>query len=244
MKIVNIVGVFVLLVALQTNAKIAESIEDAYMKQAPHALMELAEQSAERINFTTPFEVVIPLKSAIQINPWNSFLAFGVNPQTKNPFIIINQDWFSALPAAQQEFLLVRALLFLKLGLKSFASQIFPYIFLLFWFLLGFLTYYLLALTRLAAYQWWVRFLVSWGLLILLNVLVLTKVNQAIAGHLARSYDANINKKAIAVTGDKEAAVAVFKAMDTEIKAAVARGETFWKPYENLFEENIQKLEK
>lgn len=100
----------------QVSAKTIEFIEDVYAIQAPQEIVALAEKAAALVGFEKPYEVAVPQKAGVQINPWNKFAAYGINPKTNNPFIIINPQWFSKIPENQQLFWLSRCFITLEQG--------------------------------------------------------------------------------------------------------------------------------
>ena len=70
-------------------AKTVEYVEDAYTMQASKEIVKIVEKAALLVDFNDEYQVVSPKKAGIQINPWNKFLGQAINPQTKNPFIMV-----------------------------------------------------------------------------------------------------------------------------------------------------------
>lgn len=225
-------------------AKNVEYIEDPYAAQAPQELVEQAEQAAQLFEFDKPYELVVPKKAGIQINPWNKYIAFGINPQTKNSFILINPSWFKTLPADEQLFLLGTNFLNLKYGSMPLSVKVAPYISLVFTILLITLFFFFLGKTRLAAYRKWVRVLAALAIMIVLNLLILNRLFLAISNRLIFNHSAYLNEMAVQKTGNRQAGINAFEKFEQAVKQEIADGQTFLKPYEDRFAKYAQELKK
>lgn len=230
------------LLTATTHAKVVEYVENAYAQQASQEIIDKAEQVAQLLNFTTAYEVIVPKKAGLQINPWTKFIGSGINPQTKNPFIFVNPILFSTLPQEQQTFLLVRSFIMLKES-RQFL-HIIPYLFIVLTFLLGFLILWGLKKTELAKQKLWVRILLTFSILTVGNLLLFNKLQAKLIHYCARQYDYTINRLALEKTLDKDAAIKALESLDTAIKNELKNGDTFWAPYATMFENYAKQLQK
>ncbi|MGA9530304.1 MAG: hypothetical protein WBQ73_00245, partial [Candidatus Babeliales bacterium] len=96
------------------HAKMVHFQEDVFLSQAPQDIVAIAEKVAKKMGYDGTYEVVIPKKAAIELNPWNKFASYGVNQQTKNNILVINQDWLLNLSEEEQEFILGRYFMFFE----------------------------------------------------------------------------------------------------------------------------------
>ncbi len=225
-------------------ATTVEIIENAYLLPAPPEIVELTEKAATLIGFDTPYEVAVPKKAGIQINPWNKFAPYNINPNTKNPLLVINPPWFLSLPAEEELFLLARNFMILKQGMLPLSVKMLPYIFMVISFLLLVLIFMLLRYTPLATHKKWIRFVVAWLITIPLNLFIMTPVQGKLMLYLANRYDTSINRLVVEKTGNKEAGIRAFEHYDAAIKNEAQSGETFWTPHINLFENLANELRK
>jgi hypothetical protein len=227
------------------QAKMIEYVEDVYLMQAPAPLVALADKAAQLVNFEGNYEVIVPKKAGLLINPWNKFVASGINPQTKNHLMIINQEWFSTVPKNQQDFLLTRAFVMFKEGFTPLSVKVaIPFSFFLFGIILIFGILQLLRRTPLANQRSWVRIVVSIGIAAIFNVMITTPVSTKLTVYCASLHDMKINELVVQKTGDREAAVKALEHIDRVIKAELKDGETFWTPYATTFENYAQALKK
>ena len=233
-----------LIASLCVHAKNVEFIENIYAQQAPEQLVAQSEEVAKMLNFEIPFEVGVPKKPGVQVNPWNKFIVHGINPQTTNPFIIINQEWFSSLPEGQQKFLLARSILYLKEGTTTFPIKAIPYIYSLLSILFTVLLYFAFGKTRLGHEKWWKRALLAYAITLAFNLAFMKSIQEAVTHYLGERYNTKISEMAIKQTGDRDAAIKAYETIDSVIKKQLQDGEVFFKPYETIFEEYAKALKK
>jgi hypothetical protein len=225
-------------------AKIIEYVEDAYTMQAPQEVVDLVERAAQFFEFTDPYEVIAPKKAGMQVNPWNRFISYGINSQTKNPFIIVNYDWFSQIPSDQQLFLLGRNFLILKYGTIPLSMKVVPFAFMVMSMMLIFLLFWLLGKTKLAHHSRWVRALIAWVIVVCCNIAFMNKLPIQLNQYLGRKYDAHINELAVQKTHNRDAAVGALEHFDASVKHELKSGEPFFAPYAMLFETYAKELKK
>lgn len=226
------------------HAKTIEFIENIYAEQAPQNTIDVAQEAAHLFEFKKDYEVAVPKKAGLQVNPWNRFLAYGINPQTQNPFIIINPEWLSKMPKDEQQFLLGRAFVTLERGMTPLSLKVSPFLYGFFSICLMILIYFALGRTRLAQQKKWVRALLAYAIITICNLTFMNNVYLKFTQYLGKRYDTQIIESMIEKTHDKEAAIKALEHFDASIKKELAEGETFWKPYENLFEGYAKELKK
>ena len=242
MKYIKILLVLCSTLTQSTNTSVVPFTEDPYALQAPQKIVEIAEKAAAFVEFDSTYEVAIPKKAGIQINPWNKFIAYGINTKTKNPFIIINPSWFASIPQDQQLFLLARCFTVFKEG-KPFSIKVVPYLFILLRILFILLLIWLLGKTLLSRHKKWVRIAIAWGIVYLCNSFVINNLQLKFTRYMNSRYDIHILNMAIQKTGNKDAAIKALQQFDTSIKEALKNGETFFTPYATLFENYANALE-
>jgi hypothetical protein len=202
-KIVNkasVLGIIALLSMQGLHAKMVEFVEDAYLLQAPQEIINTADKAAQLMEFDAAYEVIAPKKPGLQVNPWNRFVSYGINPQTKNAFMVINPVWFLGIPEDQQLFLLGRNLLTLKQGTQPMSVKVMPYLFMLLTFSLMFLLFWILGKTKLADQKSWVRALIAYAIVFVCNLAFLNTLQLKLIQHLSKRYDATINEMVIQKT--------------------------------------------
>lgn len=232
-----------MLFAVYADGKTVEFIENGYAQQAHADIVALTEAAAAYFDFIPAYEVAIPKKAGLQVNPWNSFMNYGINPQTKNPYLVINSEWFSKFSAPEQQFLLGRAFEGFKQGTPWYITSSF-YIFSLFSILMVFLTYWVLGFTRLREQKKWIRALIAYGIIAICNLAFMNTVHTRLVKYLGKRYDHHVIVSVIQKTENKQAAIKALDAFDASIKKDLAEGQLYWKPYENLFQEYSQSLKK
>lgn len=226
-----------------TDAKMVEYFEDAYLQQAPQELVAQVEQIAQIVGLDKDYQVVIPKKPGLQINPWNKLVGFGINPQNKNPFIIINPEWFSTLPKDQQTFLIARNVIFASQGVSSLPMKLLPWIWSIGMIALMVLCFLALRRTRFATKPLWMRILAVYAVFAIANLAFLTALYIKINTALSRKYDSHITQLTLEKIGqDKQVAISAFQTMGDFVKKELAEGDTFWKSHENTFSDLIQRL--
>ena len=226
------------------SAKVVEFVEDPYTMQAPKEIVNIADKIALLMEFKDGYEIVVPKKAGIQINPWNKFITQGINPQTKNPFIIVNPQWFLSIPQDQQAFLLGRFFLTFKNGVIPLNMKIVPYMFVFFTFFLIFLLVWALGKTRLANHKKWIRFLIAFSVVAACNIIFVNKLQIRLLQYLSFRHDFKINEMVSQKTLDKASAIKALEFVDSSIKSESEKGETFFTPYVSLFKKYADELKK
>jgi len=240
----NYLKVFVAFAILLTPKIYSEVIpygEDAYCMQAPQEIVSQVQKGAGLVEYDGNFEVIVPKKPGIQVNPWNKFIAYGINPTTQTPFILVNPSWFAGIEQEQQLFLLGRCFAALQTG-KSLGMKLIPFLFALVGFLLIFAIYWLLGKTALVNQKKWVRIVIAWCIVFASNTFILHNVQSRLMYYMNSRYDVTIIKTVIEKTGDKDAAIKALRYFDASIKASLQDGETFFAPYADLFENYVREL--
>lgn len=235
-------GLLCLMLISSNQAKIVNIAEDGYMMQAPQELEAVAEKAAGLVNFTTPYELVVPKKAAIEINPWNKFASYVINPVTKNPFLIINPEWFNKLPEDQQLFLLGRNFLLMHYGVIPTSFTMIQYLFVFLSLLLLLFLIWIMGKTVLKNQRMWVRILLAGILVGLCEFMVLDPLEKKLKQCYGKIHDRKINKLVIEKINNKDAAIKALEYYESSIKNEIKNGETFFVPFENLFESYAQDL--
>ena len=237
-------SIIILFFSLGLEAKMVEIVDSGYMQQAPELIVNIVEEVAQLMDYNKPFEVIVPKKPGIAINPVNKFIAKGINPQTKNPMIIINPEWFLQVPKEQQQFLLGRAFVMFQNGTLPLSIKIAPYIFSLYSFLLLFFLFRILGWTRLVTYKKWVRILVAFIILAAINGLIVGNVYWKIIQFLGRAYEYKINEMVVAKTQNRNAGIQALELMNQAFNNEIKDNESFFKQYENIFGNYAAQLKK
>ena len=240
----SIIALIVLISVPSMYAKTVGYFEDVYAMQAPASLVAKAEKVAELVDFTADYELVVPKKAGVQVNPWNKFVAFGINPQTQNPFMVINEQWFSTMPEDQQEFFLARNLLILKHGTTPLTVKITPFLFSLLLMVLYLLFYWGLGHTPLATQKRWKKMVMVMCIGAICNLTFLNALQLKCIRYLSARYDQHINAMVVQKTNNKEAAIKALEYAQETITNELKNGESFWKPYATSFADYAQDLKK
>lgn len=232
-KLCNII--FIATISLSAiQAKMVEFVEDLGGMQAPKEICDLVEQAAANADIDISYEVAVPKKPGLQINPWNNFICSGINPITKNFFITINPAWFLSLPHNQQMFLITRCFMQSKLGIIPTSAKCVAGLFIALRLALMPATYILLGKTPLAE-QKIVKGLLTWAFLVALNMTMLDKVQAETLNKMYRAHDIVVGNAAIEKTGKRKAAIRALQVYEYGIKKRIREGDTFFVPYENVF---------
>jgi hypothetical protein len=225
------------------SGKTVEFIENPYAVQAPQALVDRVDKVAQMVNFDKPYEVAIPKKAGLQVNPVNKFINYDPsNPQTLNPYIILNPDWFLKLPEDQQTFWLARTFLRFEHGMIPLHVRIAPFLLGLLNLLIMVLLYFALARSRFASHKRWMRIVAVFAFMSICNVLFINKLHVKFIQYLGMRHDHAINEMIIEKTGDREAAIRALESFSAEIKKEVENGQTFWKPFEVFYVDYAEAL--
>ncbi|CAN5196363.1 hypothetical protein BH09DEP1_BH09DEP1_0220 [soil metagenome] len=230
------------LVSYNASAKMVEYYEDAYTQQAPQELADKVAKIADKIAFAKDYEVVIPKKPGLQINPANKIVSYGINPQTKNPFVLINPDWFSTLNQEQQDFLIARSLVTLENSKWHALPKLFTPLWLVIFLASGLLAFYALKKKYLAGKPTWMLVLATVVPFLVVDT-ALGPVHDKMSLNIIRRFDVQMARIALEKMGqDKQVAISTFQVMDDFVKKELAAGDTFWKPYEGVFSDLVARL--
>lgn len=237
-------GIFgcALLLCCQTNTKLVEYYEDAYAQQAPQELADKVAQIADKIDFTKDYEVVVPKKPGMQINPVNKIISYGINPQTKNPFLLINSEWFSTLSKEQQDFLIARSFVTLENSSWHTLPNLFTPLWLIVFFALAVLAFFVLKKKFMVDKPTWMIVLTTLIPLLIVDT-ALGPVHDKMKLNSVQRFNVQMARMAFEKIGqDKQVAIDTFQKMDDFVKTELAAGDTFWKPLENTFADLVQRL--
>lgn len=230
------------LITLNAPAKMAEYYEDAYAQQAPQELADKVAKIINKIAFEKDYQVIVPKKPAMQINPVNKIISYGINPQNKTPFVLINPEWFSTLSNEQQDFLIARSLITLENSNWHSLPKIFTPLWIIIFLALSVLAFFILKKKYLVGKPTWMIVLATVIPLLIVDT-VLGPVHDKMKLNIAHRFDAQIARMALEkLDQDKHVAISAFQAMDDFAKKELAEGDTFWKPIENTFSDLAQRL--
>lgn len=216
--------------------------EDAYLMPAPQELVDSAQRVAQLMGFEDQCYIIVPKKPALEINPWNKFIAHGLHPENKIPLIIINPEWFSSLREDQQTFLLGRCFVGFQQGITPPSVTVFPLLWMMFIIFLA--TCMILGInnTRLGKQKLWIRLLMVYIILLIGNLTFLNRIQKGISNYLLRRHDHYIHTCVIEKTGNKKAAINAFLHYDQSMQEEATKGDPFWEPFEHLFADYAQKI--
>ena len=231
------------------NAKNIEYVEDDYAVQAAPELVQQVDRVANLVDFMSDYEVVSSKEFGVEVHPANRFIASVVNPATKNLRIIVNADWFNGLTIAEQDFLIARCLVRQQQGGALPKSVKFmPWVFALLTIGLLFSIFFVLrsikflTLTSLIKLPIWGRIAALVAIVVSIEFLIFDPVQANLVELAVRRHNLNISSLAIDKTGDKASAIQALNKFDIGVKAELANGEAFWKPFENTFSNIIKDL--
>lgn len=216
--------------------------EDAYCCQAAPELVTLVEQAAILIDFQAPYEVISPKKAGLEINPNNKFMVCGINPSTKNSFLIINPDWFFKLSPAEQQFNIARNLMRVKVGIFPTSATVIPYLFILLSILLAVLCSIVLRRTILVGKPSWMSILATMLIVVSCNLLFINNLQLKLINHVSRQHDINIIKLTVEKTGDRAAAITALEKLNSDINAEAQTNLAFWQNQLGVLDCYIQAL--
>lgn len=240
-----ILMLFSLLAINHSQAKMVEYIEDIYSLQAPAEIAKEVNEIILQNSFTNDYEVVVPKKAGMQINPWNKLISSGKNPATDNIFILINPEWFAQLTHDEKNFLITRAFLYAQCGATSLPLKAHLWIFAALSILLMVGLYYAISAYRVTAkLNRSIRIIITIATVSLLNLTIVNRLQRKIVTHLTSQVNININNQALEKSGvRKEVAIQALTRLDNAVKENIKNGELFWKPLQTIFEEQIQALQ-
>ena len=240
----TLIALFCAAFAITAQAKVVELLEDYSVSKAPQEMVDITERVANKIGFTDAYEVAIPTKAGIQLNPWNKFVAHTINPTSKNLLILINPTWFSQLPAEQQDYLIGRYFVMFQEGQMPLSANVTGYVFIIISLSLMFGLFFLLNKTRLSAQPIWLRVIITIVVIIAAEKLVLDKIELNIKRHFIDQHTYAINEMAVQKLGDRDAAIKAFERFDADMKAELKNGMLVFAPFEKTFEKYIKELKK
>lgn len=239
--------------AVNLSAKNVEYVEDAYAIQAAPELVQQVDRVAEKVGFADHYEVVVPKLAGLQINPWNRFIASGVNPGTKNLFVLVNPDWFKGLPVAEQDFLIARCFVMQQMGgVLPKSVAVLPWIFMVLTLALWMGVFFairsskFLTVTGLVRFPGWGQRVILISFILLVRFLVFDRIQANLTKVFANRYSTQVAMAAIKKMGDHDSVVAAaaLKQLDAGIKAEILKGENTLKPFENTFSDMAKALER
>lgn len=232
----------VALVSLNAPAKMVEYYEDAYAQQAPQELADKVAKIANKIAFVEDYQMVIPKKPGLQINPVNKIISYGINPQTKNPFVLINPEWFSTLNQEQQDFLIARSLVTLENSNWHTLPKLFTPLWVAIFLALGVLAFFILKKKYLVGKPTWMIVLATVIPFLIVDT-ALGPVHTKMNLNITQRFNVQMARMALEKLGqDTQVAISTFQAMDDFVKKELAEGDSFWKPHENTFADIVDRL--
>lgn len=216
--------------------------EDAYTYQAAPELVKLVEQAALLIDFQAPYEVVSPKKAGIEINPNNKFISPGTNSITKNSFLMINPDWLLKLSPEQQQFMIARNLMRLKVGILPTSTKVIPYLFILLTILLTFLLSILLRKTILIGKPRWFSALITISIIVSCNLLFINNLQFKLISYFIKQHEVSTIKLTIEKTGNRAAAIEALEKLNSDINTEAQTNLAFWQNQLGTLEPFIKEL--
>jgi len=224
------------------KTEVREHIETPCTMQAPEKIVGIVSRVALLTNFEGQYEVAVPKKAGLQVNPWYKFVAHGINPQTNNPIVIVNPKWFLSIPEKQQNFLLGRCFLTFKHGMVPLSIRIIPYLFGFFSILFIIFLVWGLGKTRFGNQKMWIRILIAFGILVLFERALTDKLQTKVMWYFGSRYEMQINEMALQKSSDRNSAIKALEFFDASIKDELKKNEVFWAPYASLFQGYANKL--
>ncbi|MFI5333274.1 MAG: hypothetical protein ACHQVS_04200 [Candidatus Babeliales bacterium] len=236
----------IILMSLLTTAVISatmvEFVEDGYTVQAPKEITDLVAEAARIVDFDKPYEVVVPKKAGLQVNPWNRFISSAVNSVTNNWLVLVNPDWLSTFPHDQQIFLISRCFMQGNMGMIPPIAKYISWLFVIASWVVIYGIYRLLNRTRLSEQKTAVRIALAVGIVMMLNIAVVNKLQMKLLDYMYRKHDKAVNMAVIEKTGNREAAIQALQAYDAAIKKSIKEGEASLVPFEMIFDIMAQAL--
>ncbi len=215
--------------------------EALYLLNAPEEICQLVESVDLAINFGQNYEVTMPTKAGIEINPWNSLVSSGINPQTKNLLFVIQPDFFNSCNKDEQKFLITRAHLSIKDGIKPRWLDIFIVIASLLLSIASSIAIIRILKTRGFSQQQ--AFIIAIGLTFLLRITLVKRVAVNLQNYILVRNTKLLNIKAQELSGTtKESTISTLRKMDAFIKKDLQEGNWYWKPFESEFEKQANNL--
>ena len=226
-----------------SNPKNIEYYDNSCRVAEPE-LISLVDGVAQEIGYLGDYEIVEPTSTGLLLSPWNRLMYARVNPVDQNNLILINKGWFVALSLDEQRFLVARYLIKLQLGEKSLLMRLLPWICgLLSLLILVLLIFCLNRTVFFRSKHFLINLLVSFGICVCLETLILDKLNVSVLKYAAFRFDCKLNQLALEKLPNKVAAIGALKAFDQAIKAGIADGHNLFKEHENTFANLAKELE-
>ncbi|MEX0849235.1 MAG: hypothetical protein WD055_03325 [Candidatus Dependentiae bacterium] len=219
-------------------------VEDAYLMPAPQELVDRAEHIAQEMDFLEEYEIAVPKKAGMHINPWYKFIASGINPLTGRPFMIINPEWFNELSHDEQTFFLAQNFMRMHEGMSPLHIKILPYLYALISVLLIIFVFIALGYTALSIKPTWMRIAMAIAFTIVCETLFMDKMYAQLQAYLLKQFSMKINELVIEKTGNRDAAIRSLKSLDAGISQELNDGTLFFAPYANLFAEYARILQR
>jgi hypothetical protein len=239
----NYIFLLGLCAVISLSAKMVEFVEDAYLLQAPAEIVKIVQDLADEQHVVASYEVAIPKKAGMQINPWNEFIAVGVNPSTNNKLLVINPTWWTQLTLDEQKYIITRAFW------NAHTGSSLPLIILsLILSVISILSIILLTIglgkyRKTSHLKRWLRIVIAFIIMWLINTFIVSHVHLKIATYLANHIDHKTHELALAKSGlTQKVAIASLTKLDNAIKENLKSGELFWKPFEKLYEKQIETI--
>jgi hypothetical protein len=219
-------------------------VEDAYLMPAPQELVDRAEHIAQEIDFLEEYEIAVPKKAGLHINPWNKFIASGIHPLTGRPLMIINPEWFNELSHDEQTFFLAQNFIRMHEGMPPLQIKILPYLYALISVLLIILVFIVLGYTALSVKPVWMRIVMAIAFSIVCEKLFMDKVYAQLQAYVLKQFSTKINELVVKKTNNRDAAIRALKHLDVSISEEVNNGTLSLAPYVNLFAEYARILQR
>lgn len=246
---------FIFWFLLITKSLVAKNIiyqDDIYLHQASAELVQFVETVAQEIEYSGDYELMEPKKAGLIINPCNRMISCALNPQTKNNFIIVNNDWFGQLSRDEQKFLIARCLLKFEHGylpklikpLPGIGLDVLKIIILALFCLIIMSLFWLINRTTLRSKSRWIKWAVVLFVALILDSTVLSWVHQKAIDYLCAQYNHEMNQIVLAKLPNKQAAIRALECVDVVIKEGIKNGEIIFKPHENTYAKLAEELRK
>jgi hypothetical protein len=237
-------GLILCATGISIHTKRVEFVNNPYEIQAPLEVVNAVDAITEQLEINDVYEVAVPTKAGLQINPWFNFMVSVINPSTKNCFILINPTWFLALPHEQQLHLLAHCFVQYKEGSIPLSMKVIPWLFIIFSFVAVLGLVRLLEKTKLATQPKWVVAILAGIIVTMCNLSFLNKLQTKLMHYAATKHNINLHRMAIEKTGNKKAAINTLESLDTSIAEHIQQGESFFTPHATLFKDLACKLKK
>lgn len=230
-RYIFLLSFFVVCLACAKNVEYA----DIYLNQASSDLVNLVDEVAQEVGYHGNYELVEPNKIGLQINPWNTMIAYSVNDLTKNNLIVINPPWFNELPKDEQKFLIGLCLTKFEQGILPASIKVVSYCFTFLMLLLFPTIFWLIGRTNLRKRNFWVRIGLAYVMAVSLNYTVLHKLQLAVVHYACFKYEVKVNRLTLTKLPNKLAAISALNRLDAAIKDGIKAGHNCFKSSENIF---------